>query len=59
MTARRKKALYELSMFVSWFVFYNLWDDRAHATVRFHLLKQSFDAAVFAIDVGTKQVMIF
>ena len=35
--------------------FTNLWDDPAHAQVRFDLLKRSFDALAFAVDLGPKQ----
>jgi hypothetical protein len=36
-----------------------LWDDPAHAAVRFDLLKASFDALAHAIDLGPKQVAPF
>jgi arylsulfatase A-like enzyme len=36
--------------------FENLWDDPQYAEVRFRLMKASFDAMAFAVDVGTKQV---
>ncbi len=36
--------------------FNNLWHDPAWAAVRFDLLKQSFDALAFAVDIGPKQV---
>jgi arylsulfatase A-like enzyme len=39
--------------------FENLWDDPAHAPVRFDLLKASFDALVHAVDLGPKQVVPF
>lgn len=39
--------------------FDNLWDDPAHAQLRFDLLKASFDATVHAIDLGPKQVVAF
>ena len=35
--------------------FNNLWDDPAYAGIRFDLLKQSFDALAFAVDLGPKQ----
>jgi arylsulfatase len=39
--------------------FDNLWDDPAHAGVRFDLMKKCFDAAAFAIDIGPKQTRGF
>lgn len=39
--------------------FHNLWDDPAHATTRFELLKQSFDALAFAVDLGPPQRYAF
>jgi hypothetical protein len=36
--------------------FENLWEDPGHATVRFDLLKRSFDDLAFAVDIGPKQV---
>jgi arylsulfatase A-like enzyme len=39
--------------------FDNLWDDPAHATTRFELLKASFDALAHAVDLGPKQVVPF
>jgi arylsulfatase len=39
--------------------FTNLWDDPAHAAVRFTLLKQSFDALALAVDIGPPQTWVF
>jgi arylsulfatase A-like enzyme len=39
--------------------FDNLWNDPAHAAVRFDLLKRSFDALAFAVDIGPKQVAYY
>ena len=39
--------------------FTNLWDDPAHAATRFELLKASFDALAFAVDLGPQQVVPF
>jgi arylsulfatase A-like enzyme len=39
--------------------FDNLWDDPAHAQTRFELLRQSYDALVYAVDLGSEQVMPF
>lgn len=39
--------------------FENLWDSPDHADVRFDLMKRSFDAAAFAIDVGPEQTTGF
>jgi arylsulfatase A-like enzyme len=39
--------------------FDNLWDDPAHANVRFELVRASFDALVHAVDLGPKQVVPF
>lgn len=39
--------------------YHNLWDDPAHAQIRFDLLKQSFDATVHAVDLGPRQVVPF
>lgn len=39
--------------------FVNLWEDPAHADVRFDLMKRSFDAAAFAIDIGPEQTTAF
>ncbi len=36
--------------------FNNLWDDPAHAGVRFERMRQSFDALAFAVDIGTPRV---
>ena len=36
--------------------FDNLWDDPAYAGILFDLLKRSFDALAFAVDIGPKQV---
>jgi arylsulfatase A-like enzyme len=37
--------------------FENLWDDPAHAAVRFDLMKRSFDALAFAVDIGPPRVV--
>ncbi|MFW5814163.1 MAG: sulfatase [Spirochaetota bacterium] len=37
----------------------NLWDDPAHAEVRFRLLKQSFDDTAFAVDLGPGQTRYY
>mgnify|MGYP001252409785 FL=1 len=34
----------------------NLWEDPAHADLRFQLMKTAFDAAAFATDLGPKRV---
>jgi arylsulfatase A-like enzyme len=39
--------------------FVNLWDDPGHGEVRFTLLRQSFDALAFAVDLGPKQVTLY
>lgn len=39
--------------------FRNLWDDPAHAEIRFRLMKQSFDSLAFAVDLGSEQVTRF
>ncbi len=39
--------------------FSNLWDDPDYAGVRFELMKQSFDALAFAVDVGPQQTRPF
>lgn len=39
--------------------FSNLWDDADYADVRFDLLKKSFDALAFAVDVGPRQVAYY
>jgi arylsulfatase len=39
--------------------FDNLWEDPAHAETRFRLLKASFDASIFAVDLGPAQVYAF
>lgn len=39
--------------------FNNLWDDPAHAETRFALLKDSFDALAWAVDLGPEQVVAF
>jgi arylsulfatase len=39
--------------------FDNRWDDPAHAGIRFDLLRQSFDALAFAVDVGSEQTLSF
>jgi arylsulfatase A-like enzyme len=39
--------------------FNNLWDDPAFGDVRFSLLKRSFDALTFAVDIGPKQVAYY
>ncbi|MCC6169393.1 MAG: sulfatase-like hydrolase/transferase, partial [Caldilineaceae bacterium] len=39
--------------------FENLWDDPAHAGVRFDLLKASMDALALAVDLGPPQVVPF
>ncbi|MCB0646274.1 MAG: sulfatase-like hydrolase/transferase [Saprospiraceae bacterium] len=36
--------------------FTNLWDDPRYTEIRFKLLKQSFDATVFAIDTGPEKL---
>ena len=36
--------------------FDNLWDDPAYADVRFELMKKSFDALAFAVDIGPPRV---
>lgn len=36
--------------------FDNLWEDPAHADVRFELMKKSFDALAFAVDTGPPRV---
>ncbi len=36
--------------------FHNLWDDPAHAEVRFDLLSRSFDSLAFAVDTGPERV---
>jgi arylsulfatase len=36
--------------------FENLWDDPAHADVRFDLMRKSFDALAFAVDTGPPRV---
>jgi hypothetical protein len=37
--------------------FTNLWENPDHAPLRFELLKRSFDAAAFAIDLGPEQTV--
>jgi arylsulfatase len=39
--------------------FQNLWDDTDYAGVRFDLMKKSFDALAFAVDVGPEQVAYY
>ena len=39
--------------------FENLWDDPAFKEARFRLMKRSFDALAFAVDLGPKQVAHF
>lgn len=39
--------------------FDNRWDDSDYAEVRFDLLKLSFDALAFAVDIGSPQVCQF
>lgn len=39
--------------------FENLWDDPAHAEVRFQLMQQNFDALAFAVDPGTRQLFYY
>ena len=39
--------------------FDNLWDDPAHAAVRFRLLKASFDGLARAVDIGPRQTTTF
>ena len=39
--------------------FENLWADPAYASVRFELMKKSFDALALAVDVGSEQVVRF
>jgi arylsulfatase A-like enzyme len=39
--------------------FNNLWDEPAHAAIRFDLLKASFDALALAVDLGPPQVVAF
>ena len=39
--------------------FDNLWDDPAHAALRFDLLKASMDALALAVDLGPPQVVPF
>ena len=36
--------------------FNNLWDDPAHADIRFKLVTTAFDAAAFAADLGPRRV---
>jgi arylsulfatase A-like enzyme len=36
--------------------FENLWDSGAHEGVRFDLMKRSFDALAFAVDIGPRQI---
>jgi len=36
--------------------FVNLWDDPGHAGTRFELMTASFDAAAFAVDIGSERV---
>ena len=35
--------------------FDNLWEDPEYQDLRFDLLKKSFDALAFAVDIGPKQ----
>jgi len=37
----------------------NLWDDPGHAGVRFRLMKESFDRAAFAVDLGPPQTTYY
>ena len=39
--------------------FENLWDDPDHREVRFELMKRSFDALAFAVDIGPEQVAYY
>jgi arylsulfatase A-like enzyme len=39
--------------------FTNLWDDPQYASIRFDLLKESFDALAHAVDLGPPQVVAF
>ncbi|MGD9046421.1 MAG: sulfatase-like hydrolase/transferase [Anaerolineae bacterium] len=39
--------------------FENLWDDPAYGEVRFRLMKRSFDALAFAVDLGLEQVAYY
>lgn len=39
--------------------FENLWDDADYGEVRFSLMRQSFDALAFAVDVGPKQTAYY
>lgn len=39
--------------------FHNLWNDPEHQETRFKLLKQSFDALAFAVDLGPKQITVY
>ena len=39
--------------------FDNLWDDAAYASIRFRLMKQSFDALAFAVDTGPEQILYY
>lgn len=39
--------------------FDNLWDDPDYGKVRFDLLKKSFDALAFAVDLGPEQVAFY
>jgi arylsulfatase A-like enzyme len=39
--------------------FVNLWDDPDYRDIRFDLMKQSFDALAFAVDIGPEQVTAY
>jgi arylsulfatase A-like enzyme len=39
--------------------FQNLWDEPEHRDVQFDLMKKSFDALAFAVDVGPEQITYY